>query len=610
MTFVLSRRLLIAFLLLLLISLTACTKADSETNVEGDTNENTNDDEGIKIPDEDATEGDFTKFEDIVYVRPDTEALIAVLNATSEKIRRCDGSFEEQVAAIAEIEAAYSDFLTMNSYVTIISSRDATDEFYMSEYEALSAAYPEILQALENLLVAAAASEYAERFENEYFGEGLIAEYGEGGIYTEKMVELLKQEDELETKFISVTPASVEITYNGVTATYEEIEAQIAARYGRSSVAYERAILECEELYFEASTKVIIPIFVELVRVRRLIADELGYESYATYAYKTLYHDYDSELMDDFLDDIGKFVVPVYRDLYNTVFYSYFYSENPPHLSKGRLMNLLHETYAEADEDLYEIYSYMLAGGYYDVERSEPKRASGAFTIYLEDCSSPFVFMSTYGYVPDITTLSHEFGHFADAYINSNSTASLDLHEVSSQALELLTTEMVRTTLTTPEYKYLLYCNMENALLALIYQGFYAKFECEIYELEYNEITEERLSEIAAEVSTEMGLVEQDLSAVLIDHIMLYPFYVQSYCTSMVAALDIYFTECEQTGKGVEVYKDLITRDSDLSFIEELASVGIKSPFEKGRIKDIANKVYYKINGYYYYKLQGGYNAA
>lgn len=610
MSCTLFRRLFFIFLLLSLTLLIACHKTDG-----ADGNENsgtgTSDDENLNAPIDDKTEPEFTKFADIVYLRPDTDDLLSLIEGASEKILLGEAEYSEMLSAIREIEAPYSNFLTMQSYLSIATAIDATDEFYFAENELLTEVYPKIVQALENLFVAAASSKHAERFEEDYLGVGLIAEYGEGGIYTEKVVELLQSEAELELKSASLSPENVEITYEKTTATYEAIEASLAQKYGRSSLAYERAIIECEELYFEARTRIMIPILVELFRVRRLIADELGYDSYATFAYDTLYHDYDPSVMDGFLSDIGRYVVPVYADLYNEVFYDYFYSENMPHLSRGRMLNLLSDAYEAADPELFEIYSYMLSAGYYSVERYKLERSPSAFTTYLADYSSPFVFMSTNGYIPDIGTMSHEFGHFAEAYINHDAPASLDLHEVSSQALELLTTELLDDILTTPEYQYLLYYNLENALLALIYQGFYAKFECEAYKLEYDEISEERLSQIVKEVSRDMGLVEQDLSAVLIEHIMLYPFYVQSYCTSMVAALDIYFAECENEGRGIEIYMDLIKREEMQSFTDELSSVGINSPFAENRLKDIANRVYYKINGYYFYRPSGGwYNAA
>ena len=567
--------------------------------------------ETVRIPKPEDIEREFTKFDDIVYSRPDYEKLISDIDAVAEKIKANDTSFEEQVALIEALETDYSHFLTMYSYNIIAISKNAADSAVTVEYELLASAYPDVLKAIEDMTVAAARSPHARKFEEEYFGDGLIEEYGEGGKYTEEIVALLKNEAELETKYSSISTATVDITYDGVTASFDEMEQRIANKYGEGSTKYISAMADCEELYYEAENRLITDTFVDLLRVRRLIADEFSYESYATYAYDTIYHDYSTEQMDKFIDDIAKYVVPVYKDLESTVFYSYFRSVNPPSLSRVKLINTLYDLYEKEDEELHKIYSYMLASGFYDIDYYDDNRSGGAFTTYLEDYSAPFIFMTRYGDVGDLTTLSHEFGHFADSYINYDSVASMDLLEVSSQALELLTLEMLSDTLTSSEYKYLLYYEIQNAFLTLIYQGFYASFEREVYQLAYDEITEENLAMTVSKVAREMGLPQYDLSVVFIDHTLLYPFYVQSYCTSIVSSIDIYLEECDSNGAGIEIYKNLIERSEELTYEQNLLRVGLSSPFEKDKLKEISNELYYKINGYYYFKeSQGNSNVA
>ena len=80
-------------------------------------------------------------------------------------------------------------------------------------------------------------------------------------------------------------------------------------------------------------------------------------------------------------------------------------------------------------------------------------------------------------------TVIHEFGHFADNYINHGASVSLDLAEISSQALELLTLDMMRDTLPDRSYRLLEYYEMYNALEVLLMQGFYAMFEHLVYEI-------------------------------------------------------------------------------------------------------------------------------
>ena len=103
-----------------------------------------------------------------------------------------------------------------------------------------------------------------------------------------------------------------------------------------------------------------------------------------------------------------------------------------------------------------------------------------------------------------------------------------------------------------------------------------------------------------------MGLNYQyftSLSQVIIPHIMLYPTYVQSYCTSMSASLELFAIEAKNEGEGLRIYKDLILRDEgDMSFEGYLTECGLTSPFEKDYLKKIADDVYYGIVGSHYYR--------
>lgn len=600
MTITLSKFLFLLSVMLLVFATVSC---HSDGNGETDYGEGGNGNrDTINMPDSDSVSREFTEFSEIVYSRPDYESLISDINGATELIQSGDADFDTQLAAIISLEDGYNDFRTMYTYNIIATSKNAADKDAIAESLILSEAYPDVMGALEGLMVAAASSPHAEKFEEEYFGDGLIEEYSGGGIFTDEVIALLKEEARLESEYTSISTATVEITFENVTASFEDTVARLSEKYGKNSYKYELALSECERLYAEAELDTTISIFLDLIRTRRRIADALGCDSYADYAYDTLYHDYEPGKMDAFLDDIANYVIPVYKELESTVFNSYFRSVNAPRLSREKLINTLYSTYSECDEDLAEIYAYMLLSGYYDVAYGEDNRLNGAFTTYLDGYSSPFVFATVHGNVTDIATLSHEFGHFADSYINLDEGASLDTLEVSSQALELLTLEMLRNKLSSTEYRYLLYSEIQSAFLTLIYQGFYATFEREVYELSYDEITEEGVAQLVKSVARDMGLPQYELEVVLIDHTILYPFYVQSYCTSIVSSLDIYLIECKNKGEGVRIYKELIDRENELSFVGEIESVGLDSPFLSGRLKDLSNSLYYKINGYNYYR--------
>jgi oligoendopeptidase F len=156
---------------------------------------------------------------------------------------------------------------------------------------------------------------------------------------------------------------------------------------------------------------------------------------------------------------------------------------------------------------------------------------------------------------------------------------------------------------------------MFTALETLLYQGFYARFEELVYALSYEEITEKNLNSAVSEAAEEFALnpdVVNDISYVFVPHIFLYPFYVQSYCTSIIPSIELYFMEEKEQGSGLAAYKNLIKRtDSSLTFVETLEDAGLPSPFDFGVVRDIADKIHFAVLGFHYYdKGNGGLDEA
>ena len=259
------------------------------------------------------------------------------------------------------------------------------------------------------------------------------------------------------------------------------------------------------------------------------------------------------------------------------------------------LINSARDLVGEVDERFGDIFDYMLQHGLFDVELMEEGRNTGAFVTYLVDYEAPFLFVSAEGNVTDYPTLLHEFGHFIDAFTNYNSDASIDQKEISSQALEYLMLTRLNSVLSASDTLYLRDTQMLNALMTLIFQGFYAKAEELIYALPYDKITKENLDAEIVKAAKAFSLNTNyinDVSAIFITHTFIYPFYVQSYCTSLIPALEIYFMEIENEGSGFAAYKKLIDRNGESFTLEEaLEDAGIASPFKEDIVLELAGKI-------------------
>ena len=553
------------------------------------------------------------KFEEMEYKRPDFDAVIGAFSDVIDLIEKKEISYDEQLAKVEELEVGYGNILTMYSLSNIYNSKDSSSQFWSGEFSYVSRNYPTFAGIVEDLFVAAANSPYAESFE-EYFGDDLIEEYRDGGNLTDEIVALWAEEERLEAEYSSISTATIEVSYRDKTDTVDNILSEYLEKYGENSIEYLTASSVCLQEYEKMADEFSRDLLIELIKIRRLIANELGLSSYMDYAYDSYGRDYTPAQMDKFYSDVASYVVPVYASLASLVFYSYFQTNLPSSITLDTLINETYYAIDAKDKELSDIYNYMLLYELFDIELGKINRESGAFTAYLDDYEAPFIFISASGNVTDYSTLIHEFGHFADAYINDNSSTSIDQKEISSQALEYLMLTAMADALNSKDLQYLTYVMMSEALETLIYQGFYGKLEKIIYSLPYDEITAENLNAAVVSAAELFGLntdYVNDISVAFIPHIFIYPFYVQSYCTSILPSLEMYFKEVESVGSGFEAYRTVIDRtESDLDFIEAITAAGLTSPFSDGAIRDIANDIYYAIVGMRYYIDDGASDGA
>ncbi len=570
---------------------------------------------------------DTVDFDKIVYSEPDVSDMVSRYNTLATSIQ--DG-IDSAIAlnVLLALEDEYLNFSTMYSYAEIQMYKDSSSTYWTEQYSKLSSGSIALSQAYENVAVAAANSPDSDYYAYEYFGVELDGYVG-GGIYTEEVVALLQRESDMVAEYNSISTSTVEFTASyydeEFTGTYEEIVAAFVAKYGSSGTAYEYFMYDCDYAYQLAVYDLEKELYIELLKVRRQIADTITkpgggkYSTYAEYAYESMGYDYTPEDMKAFIRSIGTSIYPVYGSLLDD-FVTKF-SGSTPSLSPTNLINTLYATYLERDAGLAEAYAYMLQHKLYDVSGSNDNRYDGAFTTYLEANNSPFLFATTYGSVTDYGTMAHEFGHFYDAYVNNNENYLLELCEVSSQALEYLTLAMLKTELgsTSSAYQYLRYNYAYVALTTLLYQGMYSMFEHLAYELPLAEITEEKLNELAAEACNavtglsngKMYIIDEnpytgkyekmqvefnDATYMLVPHLIVSPMYVQSYVTSIVPALEIYFMGEEE---GLAVYKSLVANAGDYtkSYIEHLSAAGLTSPFADGVLTDLADKILVMVRG-------------
>ena len=217
--------------------------------------------------------------------------------------------------------------------------------------------------------------------------------------------------------------------------------------------------------------------------------------------YDSFSRDYTPAETEAFLQDVKAYIVTLYEELMSVEPYSQIdYWE----MTDARLLELLGAVTNKLGGVAAEAYEFMREYELYNVAVDRNK-ANQSFTSYLDSYDEPYIFISPYGDTEDILTLSHEFGHYMDSYINYNTTLSLDLSECFSQTMEYIVTVLGAGIIDEAELNSLRRIKYLDTLGIYAEQGSFAEFENRVYALDDAELTAENINAIALDAAREYG---------------------------------------------------------------------------------------------------------
>lgn len=515
-------------------------------------------------------------FEDMEYTRPDAAALCKALGEL-EKLVKDGGSFDEVGAAF---EAAYSDyslFNTMDSLSYIRHTIDLNDEYYETENNWCEEQSPLIEQALEKCYIAMGQSDLRDRLEEEYFTEDFFDFYDENQIYSnDRVVKLMQKDNDLQAQYMALQSDQT-IEWNGEEVLYEDIIGDESLDYDSYLMAY--------QLYYNKYNPQVGEIFAEMIRTRNEIARELGYDTFADFAYSYYYdRDYTPEEAEDYLSDIAAELAPMY-------FYAVYGAQSTTPCSTDEVLDLFEKTVYRFGGEFATSYEFMQAYDLMDITDSSSKMP-GSYVTYLSSYQMPFLYVSPTGKLDDLLTCCHEFGHFVDGFVNCNGTSSIDCNEIFSQGLEFLS--LSRAGLDDDEREALTISKVADSLMTFVSQAAYAEFELRAYALPDDQLNTEGLNALFLECMEEFGQSYTGMEDIIapgwidIQHFLIAPYYVISYCVSNDAALQIFQLE-EENGTGLETYRALMSTSSGNTILALLEENGMESPFEPGRVEELAD---------------------
>ena len=510
-------------------------------------------------------------FSEMEYVRPDPEALCDTIDELITMIN--EGSpFSNQSKLFTDINQMLSDFYTMQTIANIRFYSNNKDEFWSEENSFVESNSVLIYDKTNELLDIIAASDFKPNYERSFFGSGYFEEWQPYDL-SSAALKLLMMESELITKYqTAIAEASVE--YNG-----ENIRIPSAEYNSLDPNAAEEVLV----LYFEKYNYLLGNIYAELAKVRLQLAEELDVE-YVDYAYKSLGRDYSPDDAAKYIEDVRTHIVPLMSTInpedsiaytYTDTMTSFYYVSKAAHNMGGVIE---------------EAFDYMVKYGLYDIAYSENKTAI-SFQTFIQNYNSPFLFVSPTLSVLDYLSFAHELGHFVDSYSNLNMGITIDNTEIASQAFELIA-PMYSNGMGNISKDELMMLSLISAIDTYATSGFINTFETAVYSLDPEEITLEKLNSIAFEAAEAFGLdpYTVSMSWFEIQHLYIAPFYSVGYAISNDVSIQVLEKELDDPGEGgVKAYLNVIDRDTSLSFVDDITKSGFKSPFEEGRVKEVAD---------------------
>jgi len=467
-----------------------------------------------------------------------------------------------------------SDSNIKADYAKIPEAQNLLTEIYKSQYEALANASDR----------DAICSKIGMRFQD-------LAPPSEP--MEQKLLELMNRESSYASEF-GVFYDTPSLSYDG--KTYSVYQAMYSGNSDLQNLALD---------YYVKNEQKLNGIFDKLVEVRTEIAEYYNCENYYDAAYG-----YYEENIAAFRSDVKKYLVPIYKKIrqaqYATLNAAKKNEYEFPNVSfmsnKENLIDKTQNVLRDLSPQTRQAIDYMIKYEMIDWEVRNNK-ASGAFTTYIMNPESPFLFMSATGGYDDVHTFSHEFGHSFQNfrwYGNApNKNIPLDVAETASTAMELLMAKRFDEFF--GEYgedaeQYLIY----YFLAQIIDSCMIDEFQTEIYKNPnmtptqrnnlYRQLDEEYWGEYnknSAHPAYLKGLVWSNAS-----HIYEVPFYMIEYALSSAVSLQIWEISKTDFDKAFETYMSIIeSRYARFGLAALTLGADLESPFAEETMSGIAKMI-------------------
>ena len=529
----------------------------------------------LDVPDEIVPEHGDVNFEDMVYERPDLAAVDADFDAALQQIADAAGE-EEVFAAYDALMDDISHISTMSTLASIHSDLDLSDSYYEEESTLLDNELTRLDNRMNEVTEAILSSSYADAF-TERMGSDFVERYEfYSQLNSPEIEDLVAQENDLVSEYRQLLAKEYTTELNGEEVTMEDLDLSTSEGVEAYYDIYMQKNAECASVY------------LELVQLRTQIAQTLGYDSYADYAYDSLGRDFTKEDAARFSEMVKEYIAPLYTELESQYYFQLMFAQSDSSLTMEDGIGYLREALgAEFPAAMTEALDYMLEHNLY-VFDDGAQVMPAAYSTIIDEYAAPFLLINTATYA-DPGTLFHEFGHYYNFYlmgeIQWNDSNNLDLAEVHSQGLELLMFHY---------YPEIYGSSADTMQISVIYNLLYSilagccedEFQQRVFE--NPDMTVDEMNLLHGELYQEYFGYPVYYEWVDIHHHFETPFYYISYATSAASAFEIWELSQESRPAALAAYRSITQNTLNCGYLEPLANAGLSNPFTSDMVEQIA----------------------
>ncbi|HVJ49027.1 M3 family oligoendopeptidase [Desulfitobacterium sp.] len=551
------------------------------------------------------------KFKDYIYIRPDITEIQTTFHTSLDHFQHAT-SFQEQDQVMVEINLLREKFDSMFELVQIRHSVDTTDSFYEKEQEYFDENSPIYEGLISEFYRALVSSLFREELEDKW-GKQLfrIAELTLK-TFKPEIIEDLQLENQLESKYMKLI-ASAKIPFEG-----EERNLSGLGPFLQSTDREMRKKAnQAKYSFFTEHEEELDAIYDQLVKVRTVIAQKLGYANYVELGYaRMLRSDYDPEMVAQFRKQVEDEIVPVATKLrerqktrlgleqlmYYDEMLSFPDGNAKPQGDSEWILKNGQRMYSELSPETNEFFNYMLEHELLDLVTHKGK-AGGGYCTYISAYQSPFIFSNFNGTSGDVDVLTHEAGHAFQVY-SSRSFAVPEYHwptyescEIHSMSMEFLAWPWMDLFFKEEAGKYR-FTHLSEALLFIPYGVTVDEFQHFVYA--HPEATPEERKRAWREIEKKYlphrlyedneylergGFWHQQ------GHIFSSPFYYIDYTLAQICAFQFWQIWSENRTQAWGDYLKLCQVGGSLSFLELVKQANLISPFQEGCVHSVIGAI-------------------